>query len=175
MEVIAEVGSNFKTHDDCMRSVMAARRAGADAVKFQLFTGQDLFGPTYAGDRGCFVSVPELAKEAEFQGIEFMCTAFSPDGYRSIDPYVRRHKVASSEITDLSILEAVNSLKKPVILSTGGAGGDDIDRALNALKDVPVTILYCVVEYPARIVDFRQMRVLRCLQSKTKRCLSKST
>jgi sialic acid synthase SpsE len=161
LQVIAEVGSNIKDHDDCIRSVLAAKASGADVVKFQYYTGQDLFGPLYGGNNGLIVNVEQISEECAWQGIEFMCTAFSPAGYRMIDPYVKRHKVASSEITALDILSTVNSFGKPVILSTGGATHDEIAEALLVLRNVPVTILYCEVAYPARIVDFRHFDNLK--------------
>lgn len=155
MEVIAEIGSNFKIHDDCIRSIRSAKTAGADVVKFQYFTGTDLYGPLYTGDRSLIVDYEELAWEADTLEIEFMCTAFSPSGYRMINPFVKRHKVASSEITALDILETVNSFGKPTIVSTGGATFEDISMALLVLRNVPVTLMHCVTDYPARIVDFR--------------------
>lgn len=159
MKVIAEVGSNWKTHDDCLHSVEQAARAGADIVKFQYYTNECLYG--VPGPRNCLPLVSQLASHAKEHDIEFMCTAFSRKGYQIVDPLVKRHKIASSEITDLDILETVNSFRKPVILSTGGATHQEIAYALLVLRNVPVTLLYCVVDYPARIVDFRHLRDLR--------------
>lgn len=152
MLVIAEVGSNWKTHQDCIQSIRAAKAAGAGAVKFQWYTNECLYGAE--GDRNLTPDIPALAKECEKAKIEFMCTAFSPKGYDLVDPYVKRHKVASSEITAVDILDKVNSFKKPVILSTGGAFNDEITRAVLMLRNVPVTLLYCEVEYPARFANF---------------------
>ncbi len=162
LEVIAEVGSNFVTVEDCLKSIEAASIAGAHAVKFQLFTREELYGEPGHMDGVLPRSwLPGLATHAREEEIEFMCTAFSPGGYRYIDPYVSRHKVASSEITDLDILDTVNALRKPVILSTGGATVNDIHSALMVLRNVPVTLLYCEPCYPARVIDFRRMDYLR--------------
>ena len=161
MKVIAEVGSNFKSTDDCLQSIRLAKEAGADIVKFQYFTGKDLYGPEYTGMRESKVDIPLLAIEARKQRIELMCSAFSPAGYRAIDPYVVRHKVASSEITAVDILDTLNALRKPVILSTGGADHDEIRSALMVLRNVPVTLMYCVVEYPATVIDFRHYDLIR--------------
>jgi sialic acid synthase SpsE len=90
-----------------------------------------------------------------------MCTAFSPLKYVAINRFVERHKIASSEITDLNIVETVNSFMKPVLLSTGGATYEEIDQALGLLGNCAVTLLYCVAEYPANVIDFRHMREIR--------------
>ncbi len=163
MRVIAEVGSNWKSFDDCSRSIAAASRAKADVVKFQLFTAEELYGAPYDGLKGVLPRdwVPHLASIAHDCGIEFMCTAFSPDGYRFIDPFVKCHKVASAELTAIDILKTVNDLKKPVCLSTGGATTEEINTALAILTDVPVTLFYCVADYPAKVVDFRAFDQLR--------------
>src|SRR6185295_16480870 len=99
MKVIAEVGSNIKCLEDCIASIEAAKISGADVVKFQHFTGTDLYGPRYLGDRKLTVDIQKLAIAAKTFKIELMCTGFSPAGYRMIDPHVKRHKVASSELT----------------------------------------------------------------------------
>ncbi len=161
IKVIAEVGSNIKNFGDCMRSAIMAKEAGADIVKFQYFTGADLYGPLYDGARDLIFEIEPVASLCERQGIEFMCTAFSPDNYKLINPFVRRHKVASSEITALDILETVNSFRKPVILSCGGADHFQIRAALLMLRNVPVTLLYCEVAYPAKIVDLRNIDYLK--------------
>jgi len=168
MKIIAEVGSNWKTLEDCLFSIAEAKRVGADAVKFQLFNPHEMHGGecTYILGGTPHLDpawIPGLADQAKNAGIEFMCTAFSPYGYATIDRYVSRHKVASAEITDLDILRTVNSFKKPVYLSTGGATLEQIQAALDVLKDCPVTIMYCVTAYPARVVDFAQLDYMKML------------
>lgn len=159
MKVIAEIGSNWKTHEDCRKSIQMAKLCGADIVKFQSFTAKDLHGVESSRELSpALTCLKDIADEFD---IEFMCTAFSCEGYSFINPLVRRHKVASAEITAIDLLETVNSFKKPVLLSTGGATLAEIETAVAKLKDCPVTILYCVTDYPARIVDFRHLEILK--------------
>lgn len=155
MKVIAEVGSNWKSTEDCLHSIRAAKLAGANVVKFQWFTNKCLYGVD--GERKNDPDMHLLWRIATQEQIELMCTAFSPEGYEMVDHFVQTHKIASSEITSVDILQKVNSFKKPVILSTGGAQTLQIAAALQELKDCPVTILYCVVDYPARVIDFRML------------------
>src|SRR5688572_30128176 len=119
---IAEVGSNWGSLDDCFKSIQLASAAGADAVKFQLFDQHALYGV----DRDVALSgvldpewLPKLKQKANSVGIDFMCSAFSPELVDAVDPYVHAHKVASCEMTHVRILEKLRHIGKPVILSTG--------------------------------------------------------
>src|SRR4051812_44777097 len=100
--IIAEVGSNWLTIQDCYHSIRMAKWAGADAVKFQLFDQYALYGPliTTGHLRGSMAPgwIPLLKKEAEAQKISFMCSAFSPELAELVDPHVNMHKIASAEL-----------------------------------------------------------------------------
>lgn len=168
MKIIAEVGSNWKSKQDCEHSIRQAALAGAHAVKFQLFNPFELQGP--AGDLNFeYGTSPYLKPDwlyglkhcADANEIEFMITAFSVEGYLIIDQLVEVHKIASAELTDFQILDQVNKFKKPVILSTAGSDVTEVAEALLRLKQCPVTIMFCVADYPARIVDFRQLQRLK--------------
>ena len=163
MKVIAEVGSNWKTFEDCSQSIIEAARAGADVVKFQYFKSFDLYGQVVPNFKGELPAewLPELSSICKDAGIEFMCTAFSPSAYELVDRYVSRHKIASAELSDRDILATVNSFKKPVYLSTGGSNLEEIKAALEQLKDCEVTVLYCVADYPAKVIDLRNVERLQ--------------
>jgi len=177
--IICEIGSNWTSFEEAKDAIRMAKSVGAHAVKFQLYTQKELYGldKDYV-DFDCMPRewIPWLAEKAKLAGIEFMCSAFSPDGYRFVDPYVNVHKVASAELTHIRILETLHELGKPVILSTGASGGQDIYNAVNilwpqlcdtpyeAIKDSCQTVLlYCVSAYPAQNVDFRHIKELKNL------------
>lgn len=166
MKIIAEVGSNWISYSDINLSIAQAKKCGADAIKFQFFTAKELYGSEAYGEHLHqqylnFNWLSQIKFDCKDSGIEFMCTAFSPSGYEVVDQFVNTHKIASAEITDTSILEKVNSFGKPVYLSTGGASHDEIRHALLHLKNCAVTIMFCVADYPAKIVDFRHLELLR--------------
>lgn len=155
MKIIAEVGSNWKTFEHCTQSISQAKMCGADVVKFQLYNHKALYGidgDVMPGELP-IEWLPKLKGKADAFGIEFMCSAFSPELIDAVDPYVSTHKVASAELTHVRILQKLNDLGKPVILSTGASGIGDIGNALSILSNVEVTLLYCVAEYPARLVN----------------------
>lgn len=160
IKIIAEIGANFEKFADCLLSIQKAKLAGADIVKFQYFHATELYGPWTAKTNfsvyGHWLS--HLKKECDAVGIEFMCSAFSPVGYELVNNYVETHKIASSEMVDPFILDMVNNLGKPVLLSTAGADFEtEVQPALSRLKHVPVTIMYCVGDYPAKVTDFRHL------------------
>lgn len=170
MKVIAEIGSNWRSLNDCHESIIKAKEAGAWAVKFQLFTPNSLYGPNEKFDLSQLGMtpylhphwIPHLAKHATDLDLEFMCTAFSPREYEIVNEHVNYHKIASAELTDISILKKVNSFKKPVFLSTGGSDiHDEIRNALLYLRDCDVTIMYCVADYPAKIIDFKKLKQMQ--------------
>ncbi len=169
MKVIAEVGSNWRNINDCHESIAQAKDAGADMVKFQLFTPASLYGPNEKfsiEDIGKTPYLhphwlPHLASQAKSLGIEFLCSAFSSREYELVNEVVNIHKIASAELTDTSILKTVNSFKKPVFLSTGGSNLEEISCALSYLKDCHVTIFYCVADYPAKFLDLDCIKQMR--------------
>ena len=171
--IVAEVGSNWKTFDHCIDSIQMAKTVGADAVKFQAFTGASLYGT--AGLCGAPIPgtaitscrelpldwLPKLKGHADAVGIEFMCSAFSPGLIDAVNPYVNVHKVASAEMTHVRMLEVLKAYGKPVILSTGAHGDHDIQSALDILGNVPTALLYCIAAYPARSVRLEHIDLLR--------------
>lgn len=79
-----------------------------------------------------------------------MCTAFSPKGVEQIDPLVRRHKIASSEMEFKPLREACFATDKPVIISTGGHTSEEISRAVSEITSGSYALLYGCNSYPSR-------------------------
>lgn len=176
--IIAEVGSNWASLEDCLYSIRSAKAMGADAVKFQLYNYGSLFGlPIPQGylvsaQTGCDMPgalnrnwLPQLKSQADHVGIEFMCSAFSPELYDVVNPFVNIHKVASAELSHVRILEKLNGYGKPVILSTGASGVSDINAALSFLYDAEVMLMYCVASYPAKELNLENIKGLSTLFS----------
>lgn len=167
--IISEVGSNWLTFSDCIDSILQSKIAGADAVKFQLFTPRELYGvvenvvPLAKSPYLDPNWLPKLKEHADACGIDFMCTAFSLEGLDLVDPHVNLHKIASAELSHVRMLEKVALLGKPVILSTGASGHSDIEQALQILKTTETILLYCIANYPARETDLERISILRSL------------
>lgn len=170
--IIAEVGSNWFTIDDCFASIVAARRVGADVVKFQAFTFEALFGiePHEGVSRHFELPLewlPKLRACSEEIGIGFMCTAFSPGILRIVDKYVDMHKIASSCSSWPALLDEAKATGKPVLFSTGAMTLAEVKASYDRLGPRAVP-LYCVAAYPARSTDLDMIEAIADVTGQTR-------
>lgn len=165
--IIAEVGSNWHNIQDCFFSIRAAAVGGAHAVKFQLYTAEDLYGFKPEGFKGHELPVswiPRLANACREFEVDFLCTVFNPAKVELVDPFVKMHKVASAECTYAPLLGELARTGKPIILSTGAHNFDEIHGALTIIKingTSPVCLMACVSAYPAVNVNLYKIDALR--------------
>ena len=173
--VIAEAGVNHNG-DIAMALQLcdAAKKAGADAVKFQTFQAEDLVvrgAPTaeyqarQTGDQDQFLMLERLElSEAQHQkikaycdviGIEFFSTPFSVNAVDMLVKLgVKRLKLSSGELTHRALVEHAAATQLPLLISTGmGTMQEIIDAvawvsaARGHLRDV--VVLHCTSAYPA--------------------------
>lgn len=139
-----------------MGLVEAAAEAGADAVKFQTFSADDLAAPGAGLAAYQMSAVPDmpnqremlralelshesfgqLAQHAAECGIEFMSTAFD---MRSLEFLVReigikRVKIPSGELTNSPDLYRAARIGLPMIISTGMATSEEVAAALDVVS-----------------------------------------
>ncbi len=170
--VIAEIGHNHQGRLDKARELFReAKQAGAHAVKLQkrhnrgLYTraaynksydNENSFGATY-GEHREFLEF-ELAEYRDLQayaaelGVDFFATAFdlaSADFLAALD--VPAFKIASGDLKSTPLLRHVARFGKPMIVSTGGALLEDVQRAYDAIMPInpQLAVLQCTAGYPA--------------------------
>ena len=167
--VIAEVA---QSHDGSLGMahafIDAAADAGADAIKFQThiasaestpaepwrkaFTSQDATRMDYW--RRMEFSEPswhELRKHAQERNLLFLSSPFSLEAVELLDRVgVAGWKVASGEISNHALLDAMAATGLPVMLSTGMSDDDEIARAALhvAATGVPLAVMQCTTMYP---------------------------
>ncbi len=128
------------------------------------------FGKTY-GEHRQFLELSdeehyEVYKYAKSLGLDFVETLcakgclsllrlFTPD----------KLKVASRDLTNLPLLEALAETHIPIILSTGMAGKKELDEALEVITKYHdnIAILHCVSQYPTE-PDNLNLLTIRYLQ-----------
>jgi N-acetylneuraminate synthase/sialic acid synthase len=170
--VIAEIGHNHQGSLEKARELFReAKLAGAHAVKLQkrdnrgLYTraafnksydNENSFGATYGEHREFLefgeLEYRELQAYAKELGVDFFATAFdlaSADFLESLD--VPAYKMASGDLKSTPLLEHVARFGKPMIISSGGAEIDDVQRAYDTIVAInpQLAILQCTAGYPA--------------------------
>ena len=180
--VIAEIGHNHQGSLDKARELFReAKLAGAHAVKLQkrdnrgLYTraaynkpydNENSFGSTY-GEHRAFLEFglreyTELHAYARELGVDFFSTAFdvaSADFLEGIG--VPAYKIASGDLKSVPLLRHVAAFGKPMIVSTGGATIDDVQRAYDTIMPInqQLAILQCTAGYPAAFEEL-DLRVI---------------
>jgi sialic acid synthase len=115
------------------------------------------FGKTYGEHR----AVLELDNEKHYEvfkhtkqkGLEFIETICAKGALSLLKLFQPdRLKVASRDLTNLPLLEALSETRIPIILSTGMAGKKELDDAIEVVSKnhSSISILHCVSEYPTR-------------------------
>lgn len=171
--IIAEAGVNHNGDVRLAKElIVAAKEAGADAVKFQtwiteLIVTEDSAAASYQEANTGVKSQYELLKSLELKhedfvdlkayaeevGILFLST---PDEEVSadflVDLGIDLIKVGSGELTNLPFIHFLAGKNLPMILSTGMATLAEVKSAVDTVKKAGVkelTLLHCVSNYPA--------------------------
>jgi sialic acid synthase SpsE len=77
-----------------------------------------------------------------------MTTIFDLDGLKELGEHLKVFKIASPDITNYQLLDAINEYEKPVLLSTAGATIEEIRKATVRLPACEIAILHCTALYP---------------------------
>lgn len=171
--IIAEAGVNHNGDVQIAKQLcLAAKNAGADAVKFQTWITDNIITKSvkqadYQTENTgkdesqydmlkklelTFDEFREIKEYCEEIGIEFASTA---DDEESLDflvdlgiPFI---KVGSGDVGNISYLRYIGSKKRPVILSTGMSTLADVEVSLKALREggaTDIKLLHCTTNYP---------------------------
>lgn len=177
--IVAELSANhLQDYGRAEETIRAAQAAGADAVKLQTYTpdtitmdcDNEYFQITQGTiwDGTTFYKLyqeaytpwdwqPKLMKLANELGME--CFS-SPFDFTAVDfmeeMNMPAYKIASFEIRDIPLIRKIAKLGKPVILATGIAYLEDIERAVRVCRDEgneQIILLKCTSTYPTPYED----------------------
>ncbi len=182
--VIAEAGVNHNGRPElALALVDAAADAGADAVKFQTFTAEAVATAgarqaTYQRDRAPAASQVEMLRGLELsaaalrdagdrardRGIVFLSTPFDLEALRLLDELdVPAIKIGSGDLTNVILLRAAASLRRPMLLSTGMADMAEVEAAVEEVRRSgapPLALLHCTSAYPAANADANLLAIV---------------
>ena len=186
--VVAELGQNHQGDVyHALRLIGAAHKAGADAVKLQKrhlasdmttammdqgYSGPHSFGGTYGEHRKALElrpgDVQHLLKRIRYNewAIGLFVTVCDKRSLAEMETLnCPAYKVASRDLENLPLIDAIASKGKPVILSTGMADWMQIDQAINVVRlhHSHLIVCQCTSQYPldSAHVNLRAMAAIR--------------
>lgn len=188
--IIAEISCNhLQKKEYALKLIEEAKKAGADAVKFQTYTpdtltincnneyfqlkgtiweGKNLY-ELYQEAHTPWDWFPELFEKAKEEKIICFSSVIDETGLEFLEKIGNPiYKLGSFEINHIPLLKKVARTKKPIIISTGIAGVEDIELALETIRkenNNQIILLKCTSAYPAPLDEMN----LKTMQDMEKR------
>ena len=183
--IIAEAACNHMCSLDLAKAMIdCAAEAGADAIKFQTYKGERVvtkYAPAFWGT--------ETMKQTEYYK---RLDKFNKNDYSILFDYAKKNniipfstpfgiedadmlneigmeifKIPSFEIVHLELIEHIASFGKPIILSTGAATYEEIDKAIKIIisKGNPnIILMACTLSYHTKDKD-ANLRMIQTLKN----------
>lgn len=163
---IAEVNSSHNGNIEVAKEMcLKAKEAGCDCVKFQSWSPESLYSKSYYDKNPIakrivqkFSIKPddlrEISDYCQSIGIDFSSTPYSEEEVDFLVdqcnvPFI---KIASMEINNYDFLRYIANKKIPMILSTGMAEKQEVEKAVKVIEETgnnQLIILHCISIYPA--------------------------
>ncbi len=171
---IAELSANHNgSLEIAKKTILAAKNCGVDAVKLQTYNASSM---TIDSDKEDFLikgglwdgyklydlyeeaSTPydwhlHLFEYAEKIGITLFSTPFDENAVDLLESLnTPAYKIASFELTDLSLISYAASKRKPLLISTGMGSENEIFEAIESARSSgceDILIFHCISSYPA--------------------------
>lgn len=164
--IIAEIGSNHNGNMQlCKKLILAAKKNGADAVKFQMFSSKNLFS-NQAYNK--YFNEKEIDKHSvtikNFKKIQIICkklkidfgiTPLSFEECDAIDKNLKVdfYKIASMDSDNIEFIKHVAKKNKPTIISTGFIDSKLLQKSVSAFLKTgnkKLSLLHCTALYPPK-------------------------
>ena len=183
--IIAEVGVNHNgSFDLAEKSIKAASKCGANAVKFQSFNADEFMSKgkefySYKTKKGTKKEeMYKMFKRLEFPydwykklfkicnkyNVDFFSTAGNEESAYILNKLkVKFIKIASPDLTNYPLLKYVARLGRRTIISTGMADENEIDHAVQIFKrsGTKFCLLHCVSLYPTPDNEAKIFRIIK--------------
>lgn len=167
--IIAEIGNN---HEGSLKHALmlidAAKKSGADAVKFQTFKVENYIS-VHQSERYkrlkkfqlTFKEFKKLKKYANDKGLYFISTPFDIESANFLKKICDCLKISSGDNNYFDLINTTIKSNKPVLISTGFTNENAIKNIYNhilkkkGLKFVKekFALLHCIASYPTEIDD----------------------
>ena len=167
--VIAEMANSHEGDIEIAKKlVLAAAKAGADAIKFQKFTPDELAEPDheyyslYQKLQMSEKNWKELVNFAKRQKLKVFVDIFGIKSAKQISKFnIDGYKLHSSDVNNPKLLKFLSTSKKLVLVSVAGSLPNEIDNALKILKQTKKTIIlmHGFQGYPTKLNELNLFRI----------------
>jgi len=170
--VVAEIASNWDgSIAKAKKIIKECKKAGADAVKFQMWRASDLYNSKHPNwneikkSEVTFEKAKLFKKFADEEKIEFLSSAFYPDAVTFLEKLkVKKYKIASrtclfKDPYSYETLISKAKTRKPVIISMGMGGNKQ--KIKNIFKKNNITFCYCISKYPTQFHEINWNNAIR--------------
>ena len=180
VQIILEAGANHNgSLKRAKKMIDLASKAGADFVKFQTFTANDLL--VQSAPKALYQKRNSKNKKSAYQilkklelnekdhikliqycknrKINFLSSPFSIKSFNLLNKLkLKIIKIPSGEIDNFPYLKHIGKFKKKIILSTGMSHLEEIKKAIKILTQAGtpkknITVLHCNTDYPSSLKD----------------------
>ena len=141
--LIAEIGGNHQGSFEKAKEICElAINSGANCVKFQLYTAENLVNKTLAQDRFEHFQKFELTKDEHIylakrcldSGVDYTASVWDLEMFEWIEPYLNFIKVGSGDLTAYNFLKEFSKTNKPIVLSTGLSFKKEVKDAIDFIR-----------------------------------------
>ena len=186
--IIAEAGLNHNGDIELAKKlILEAKKIGCNAIKFQSFNAgsrvskkvksinyveeadglQENIHQMFERLSLSFKQTKKLFDFAKKNKIEIFSTPFDEENVNLLEKLkVNFYKIASVDLVNIPLIEAVSKTGKPVILSTGMSTISNIEDAVEIFKkngNKNLIILHCLSSYPANENEMN-LKVIKTLK-----------
>jgi N-acetylneuraminate synthase len=173
--IIAEIGNNHQGSLQMAKELIdSCIEANVDCIKFQMRTMSSLYenqgdSSDFSADLGDqytldLLSKFQLSDDELYQAFDYckekggipLCTPWDLESLEKLEEYgMPAYKIASADLTNYELLEAVAKTHKPIFCSTGMSSEQEIINSANFMKDLgsQCIFLHCNSTYPTPFKD----------------------
>ena len=181
---IADIAANHDgDRERAKHLILLAKKAGADAVKFQHHDvnkyvsdfGFKKLGQKFSHQSKWDKTIFEVYKDAEVPmgwteilknycyeiGIDFFSTPYDLDMVDHLDPYVPAYKIGSGDIIWDAMIKKIASKNKPVLVASGAANLEEVVHAHKLLVKLnpQIILMQCNSNYTGSIENFKYINL----------------
>lgn len=164
IEIIAEIANAHQGNpEEAIKLAEAAFKAGADAVKFQVYSAEELLvrkHPRFEHFKKQAFSHDAWKKifsKAARDGRRIYCDVFGLESLKvASGADIYGYKVHSSDLGNLPLIQALAETNKRVLLATGGSTAREIGKAVSIFitkKSSDIVLLHGFQGYPTTVED----------------------